>query len=181
MVRSFLTPTALVAALVLTACGDPPTTALEEGPLLEQAAAPANGSAVAALGGDLAALQQATAHYHKIDNALAAGYVQLTPCLESPAGAQGYHYGNPALIDGNVSVTEPEILLYEPQAGGHLRLVGVEYVVPLNLPEPAPLFGQHFHANAAVGLWALHVWNWRNSPNGLFADWNAKVSCAHAS
>jgi hypothetical protein len=61
-----------------------------------------------------------------------------------------------------------------------MRLVGVEYIVPLAFDEPAPLFGQHFHANEGAGVWALHLWNWRHNPDGAFADWNPKVSCAHA-
>jgi hypothetical protein len=46
--------------------------------------------------------------------------------------------------------------------------------------EPPELFGQHFHRNEAFGIWALHVWVWRNNPSGLFADWNPRVSCAAA-
>lgn len=131
---------------------------------------------------DLASVRAATAQFHNFDKAVAAGYgVQLTPCFEQlPDGAQGYHYGNPSLIDDVVSVLEPEVLLYEPQASGRLRLVGIEYIVPLNFDEPDPLFGQHFHANPGAGVWALHVWNWRQNPTGMFEDWNPKVSCAHA-
>ncbi|MDX1578074.1 MAG: hypothetical protein R3266_06300 [Gemmatimonadota bacterium] len=131
----------------------------------------------------LAALRRATAPFHNFGKAQAAGYVALlTPCLEQlPDGAQGFHYGNPALIDGSVNLLEPEILQYEPQPGGHLRLVGVEYIVPLSEPEPAPLLGQHFHANPNAGIWGLHVWLWRHNPSGMFADWNPKVSCEHAS
>jgi hypothetical protein len=58
--------------------------------------------------------------------------------------------------------------------------VGIEYVVPLSFPEPAPLFGQHFHANEDAGLWALHVWAWRHNPSGMFADWNPNVTCDYA-
>lgn len=130
---------------------------------------------------DLAAAKRATAQFHRIATAVAAGFVPVTPCLEQlPDGAQGVHFGNPARIDGIVEAESPEILQYEPQKNGRMRLVGIEYIVPLNLPEPDPLFGQHFHANAAAGIWALHVWAWRHNPSGMFADWNPNVSCDHA-
>jgi hypothetical protein len=44
--------------------------------------------------------------------------------------------------------------------------------------------GQHFHYVGSpnrYGLpafYELHVWAWRDNPNGTFADWNPKVSCA---
>jgi hypothetical protein len=75
---------------------------------------------------------------------------------------------------------EPEILQYEPQTNGRLRLVGTEYIVLLSFDRPDPLFGQEFHANEAAGVWALHVWNWRQNPSGMFEDWNPKVSCENA-
>jgi hypothetical protein len=26
-------------------------------------------------------------------------------------------------------------------------------------------------------FWELHAWVWRHNPNGLFDDWNPRVSC----
>lgn len=172
---------AAVSVLLLTGCQDQPTEPSADALLVDQTALQVDGQAMAAHGAALAAVRKATAQYHRIERATMAGFVELTPCLESPEGGQGFHYGNPALIDGNVDATQPEVLLYEPQAGGHMRLVAVEYIVPLNLPEPAALFGHEFHANEDAGLWALHLWNWRQNPSGAFADWNPKVSCQHAS
>jgi hypothetical protein len=173
---------ALLAVPFLTlACSDAEQTTLVEPPA-DAALAGINLAAHAGINQELAAVRRATASFHNFDKATAAGYgVQLTDCLEQlPDGAQGYHFGNPALIDGTASLLEPEILQYEPQAGGRLRLVGVEYIVPLNFPQPPPLLGQQFHANEAAGLWALHVWAWRHNPSGMFEDWNPKVSCEHA-
>jgi hypothetical protein len=135
---------------------------------------------------DLAALRRLTAAFHDFDKATGAGWsAQITPCLEDPAlGAQGFHYGNPAFIDGEANVLEPELLLYEPQSNGRLRLVGIEYIVPFTVvpptADPPTLFGQEFHLNFVFGVWALHVWVWRHNPSGLFADWNPQVSCAAA-
>jgi hypothetical protein len=181
MFRSSLAAIAAVVAVVFAmACEQATTSPPEQATLLETISADVTAGAV--MNQELAALRRATAPFHNFDKAAAAGYgVQLTPCDEQlPDGAQGYHYGNPALIDGTASLLEPEILQYEPQAGGHLRLVGIEYIVPLTEPQPPPLLGQQFHANQAAGLWALHVWAWRHNPSGMFADWNPKVSCKHA-
>lgn len=130
----------------------------------------------------LAELRRATARFHRLDAAMAAGWdTQITPCLDNPPlGAQGIHYGNPSIIDGVVNLTEPELLLYEPHPNGH-RLIGVEYIVPFAFvpaTDPPPsLLGQDFHPNMDAGLWAFHVWVWRHNPSGIFADWNPKVSC----
>lgn len=129
----------------------------------------------------LAELRAATARFHRLDVAVAAGYGQITPCVAHPTlGAQGFHYGKGALIDGTASLLEPELLTYEPRPNG-LRLVGVEYIIPFAfLPSdatPPTLLGQTFHANTDLGLWALHVWVWQQNPSGMFADWNPKVSC----
>lgn len=159
-----------------------PAAASLEGVVADGSTTTASATESSAINQQLAALRGATAPFHNFDKADAAGYgVQLTPCLEQlPDGAQGIHYGNPAIIDGTVSLLEPEILLYEPRSNGHLRLVGVEYIVPLSFDQPEPLFGRQFHANEGAGVWALHVWNWRINPHGMFEDWNPKVSCEYA-
>ena len=49
---------------------------------------------------------------------------------------------------------------------------------------PVPVLeGQRFHFNESpnrFGLpafYELHVWAWRDNPNGTFVDWNPRVSC----
>src|SRR5690606_32439678 len=87
---------------------------------------------------DLAALRGATARFHDAEAAEKAGYSVLVThpttgaaCLDHPTdGGMGRHMLNEALVDSTVSVTEPEVLVYEPQKNGRLRLVGVEYVIP---------------------------------------------------
>ena len=141
-------------------------------------------SPVAALSQELAALKQASARFHDLAQAEAAGWsTQLTPCLSlAGAGAQGFHYANAPLIDGTITPLQPELLLYEPR-GNSLHLVGVEYIIPFAAwtGESAPtLYGETFHRNEALGLWALHVWIWQPNPSGMFADWNPNVSCPGA-
>jgi hypothetical protein len=140
--------------------------------------------AMASVNAELAAVRALTAPYHDFDKALEAGYsVSLTPCLSSPAGGMGYHYGNPAFIDGSVDAMEPEVLVYEPVKNGSLRLVAVEYIVPLEAwqdSDPPMLFGERFRRNEGAGIWALHVWLWKHNPAGIFADWNPNVTCDYA-
>lgn len=135
----------------------------------------------------LAELRQATARYHDTLRAMADGWsVRFPePCLtHSDFGGMGFHLFNPGLADGEVDVTEPELLVYEPRRDGKLQLVGAEYVVPFSVrPEtasPPVLFGHEFHHVEAFGVWGLHVWAWQNNPDGVFADWNPRVSCEHA-
>jgi len=135
---------------------------------------------------DLAALRQVTARYHRPEAAAADGWsAQITPCMTDPAGmgGMGFHYGNPSLIDGSVRADSPELLLYEPDEHGRLRLVAVEYIVPLSAwtsSQPPRLFDRDFRVNEAFQVWALHAWVWKENPSGMFADWNPTVSCPAA-
>lgn len=149
---------------------------------------PATSNGSAELNRELASLRRVVAPLHNFDRAQAAGWsVQVTPCLEHPTdGAMGFHYGNPAYIGdgGAVSVTQPELLLFEPMENGQMRFVGVEYIVLFtDVPPtgPAPvLFGHEFHPVPDAGLWGLHAWVGRHNPSGMFADWNPLVSCEFA-
>ena len=96
-------------------------------------------------------------------------------------GGMGFHFGKTTAIDATADVLEPEVLLYEPEKNGSLRLVAVEYIIPYALRPrngpPPTLFGQPFVQNDAFELWGLHAWVWRNNPAGMFADWNPDVNC----
>ncbi len=128
---------------------------------------------------DLAAVRAATAAYHDLGAAQAADYVSFLDCFDLPGvGGMGQHYVQLSSLDGNVDALAPEALVYEVRDSG-LRLVAVEYVVPFGAwggSEPPTLFGQMFHANDALGVWALHAWIWRPNPLGMFADFNPNVS-----
>lgn len=131
----------------------------------------------------IAQVRNATARFHDIKVAEAAGYEVQYPegCAESPEGAQAYHYLNPGLVDDKVELLRPELLMYEPKPDGTLQLIGVDYVVPLGMSADAPtLIGVPFMENAPLDVWALHIWAWRPNPSGMFAAWNPKVSCQHA-
>lgn len=131
----------------------------------------------------LKALRRATEPYQSFAAAQRAGYtVEVTRCMEDATrGGMGYHYAKGALIDGVAIEARPEVLLYEPQRNGGLRLVGVEFIIPFTAwagTQPPVLYGQTFARNETFEVWALHVWVWRKNPNGVFADWNPKVSCS---
>jgi hypothetical protein len=139
---------------------------------------------------DLDRLRRALAPYHKLRDAKAAGWRFIIPnldgslCFTKPNAAMGFHYADTGLIeDGLVDLERPEALLFEPQAGGGMRLVGVEYIVPVALwtgPTPPRLFGREFPEVPAFGVYGLHVWIERENPRGLFAPFNPSVSCKYA-
>jgi hypothetical protein len=122
-------------------------------------------------------LRTATARYHSVTQAEKAGYVEFLDCFDSPAGGMGQHYVNLGALDGTVDPLAPESLVYEV-VDDKLKLVGVEYIVPGGLVDPADppeLFGEHFHENTALGVWVLHAWVWKANPDGVFADFNPDV------
>jgi hypothetical protein len=138
----------------------------------------------AELNRQIALLRAATAPYHNIEKAKADGFVEISPCVESPAGGMGYHYGIPSRIDDPaIDYLEPEVLLYAPDKHGRLRLVAVEYVVPEPIwpggaANPPNLFGIDFHAGPPP-LLILHAWIWHDNPSGMFEDFNPRVSCSN--
>jgi hypothetical protein len=124
-----------------------------------------------------------TAAYHDINAAISAGWDNdLSGCVDHPTeGGMGHHYARMAFMDGRVNHLEPQVLLYVPDSNGVMEFLGVEYIVPYAIrpetEEPPMLFGQHFHKNATLEIWALHVWTEKANPKGMFYDWNPDVSC----
>jgi hypothetical protein len=174
----------LVPALLTAACADTEIPLSPHDTDLAQVTARA---AHAEMNRDLAALRRATAHLHRFENAAEGGWdLQVTDCKEHPPeGGMGFHFGHLGFyLDGLATVTEPEILLYEPQPSGELRLVAVEYAVPYFAwqgAEAPRLFGRDMKAVDDQGEFQLHVWVWKHNPSGIFEDWNPTVNCDHAS
>jgi len=174
----------LAAIALLSGCGGEATPTGTTPKLQTQRVA---GAALSAdVNQDLATLRRVTAAFHDFAAASAAGWsAQITPCMESSEGGMGFHYGNVGLIDGTAQVDKPELLLYEPEENGKLRLVAVEYIIPYAAHSrnaaPPVLFGQAFAQVDAFQLWGLHAWVWKNNPSGIFAPWNPEVNCANAS
>ena len=162
------TPLVFVLTALFAACAEPaPTDSIRVDQLTPMASQAGLGSSV---NQDLATLRRATAQFQRFDAAKDAG--------------MGFHYGYVKLIDGSVQVDQPELLLYEPEKNGRLRLVAVEYIIPYTFhsrsAEPPVLFGQQFTQNDTFQLWGLHAWVWEENPSGMFASWNPRVTCANA-
>lgn len=134
-------------------------------------------------------VRDATRRFLDVNAATGANYQPFLGCVSGPdRGAMGVHYVNGDLVaDGKIDVTQPEALIYEAE-GGLMRLVGVEFIVDAaawmaSHTSPPVLEGQTFqfvNSPNRFGLAAyfeLHVWAWRDSPNGAFVDWNTNVSC----
>ncbi|MDR8393537.1 hypothetical protein NC796_20450 [Aliifodinibius sp. S!AR15-10] len=133
----------------------------------------------------LATLRSATARYHDVKAAMEDGFVPVLPCQENPdgEGGLGIPFLNQDRLDAIIDLAEPEVLFYEPQKNGRLRLIGAEPVVPIALwteDEPPSLFGQEFHRNDKAGLYGFHMWIWKHNPDGVLAFWHADVSCEFA-
>jgi len=79
----------------------------------------------------LAPIRQATAHFHHVKTAQAVGYAPFLDCVDEPGeGTMGIHFVHNELIsDAVLDPLLPEALMYEPEANGRLRLVGLEYIV----------------------------------------------------
>ena len=166
------------ALAALAACADTTATA----PAVDSAPSAAR-SAGASVNQALAAARAATARYHRVASAEADGYIAASPCVAHPnasVGAMGVHYVNPALIgDPALDPDRPEVLVYEPQKNGELRLVAVEYMKPKPMGPRPTLFGQPFE-DGPNDTYALHAWVWQHNPSGMFEPFNPTVSCASA-
>jgi hypothetical protein len=175
--------TALLAGIILlTACGSSTGTGTDAASSAYRAEGPSASRADAQEHQDVARLRAATEKFHKIEVAALAGWNEQVPpgCFTSPDGSMGFHFRNLSKV-GTLNPTEPQFVMYEPQKDGSMRLVGVEFIA-LGAPTDTPpvLFGQPFQWNSTFGIWALHVWAWRENPSGLYANWNPKVSCQYA-
>lgn len=137
-------------------------------------------------------VRKATEKFKNPSVAEANGYHLAFGCVSGSGdeGAMGLHFVNMALVgDGMIARDQPEIILYEPLPNGEVRITGADYLVDAatwdaaNPGNPPQLEGQLFHlfdAPNRFGLkafYTLHVWAWKDNPNGTFTNWNPKVSC----
>lgn len=140
------------------------------------------------------AVREATARFKSVTSVSGPGegYELAFGCVSGgDFGAMGLHYLNSSLVgDGEVDVAHPEIVLFEPTGDGHIRITGADYLVYAEDWEakhpgqgPPQLMGQLFHlfdSPNRFGLkpfYTLHVWAWKDNPNGTFVNWNPDVSC----
>ena len=146
---------------------------------------------------DLAKVKRATARFHDVDRAIAAGYSFRLPelggatCIAQPGeGAMGVHMVNTSLLDSVLDPRKPEVLVYDPRVKRNgrekLRLVAVEYVVfesAWTEASPPRMFGRTFdyvpfpNRYDLPAFYALHAWIWKRNPIGPFHAWNPRVRC----
>ncbi|MDX6284757.1 MAG: hypothetical protein QOG53_242 [Frankiales bacterium] len=147
---------------------------------------------------DTKEVKKANAQYKDVAVAKRDGFGELKDtkgiaCIDDPAGGMGIHYVNGDRVkDATENATAPELVIYEPQKNGTLKLVAVEYVVvkadwtKAGHSAPPSLFGRQFslvHEGNRYGLpdfYELHAWIFEKNSRGMFDDWNPKVSCANA-
>lgn len=133
----------------------------------------------------VAKIRAATSQYRDVEVAIANGYAP-GPCVSGPnEGAMGVHLINVNLLGKEIDPEAPEALMYEPTKDGRMRLVGVEFITFASdwVNEVPTLDGHLLHYSGAPNrygipaFYELHVWAWRDNPDGTFADWNRHVSC----
>jgi len=166
-----------------------------------QAAPKQAGHAVAApaLAPELVAVKAALEKYKDPVAAVRDGYLSTVGCVDFPAGsamdhdamdykpgAMGVHFINMGLVSPKLDSTKPQVLLYEP-VGDKLVLTGAEWFVPTDVSKTPPsILGHQLmgpmegHAPvmpAQLHHWDLHVWLWKDNPNGMFSPTNSAVKC----
>ena len=147
-------------------------------------------------------VRNATQRYQNVANTF-PDYGPVLGCVSgSDHGAMGIHYvngnllkGETLLSDGQLDPTKPQALIYEPQANGQMKLVGVEFIIFASAlpPGAAPQVQGHLmlyidgpttlrpkatpNRYGLPALFELHVWAWEPNPQGSFVDWNDHVTC----
>jgi len=137
------------------------------------------------------AVRESTAKFKDV-HAASPDFVLTFGCVTGPdAGAMGLHYVNfDTLKKGILDPAHPTILIYEPQPDGTQKLVGADFLILASQWDAAhpeggapQLMGQlfqYFEAPNRFGLppfYTLHVWAWKDNPNGAFVNWHPHVSC----
>lgn len=123
---------------------------------------------------ELARARAATAKYHDFARADSDGY-EFLHCVPG----EGLEYVNWSLVDCTFDIEHPEALHYIPE-GNNLRLVGVEYVVPVACTATAPegFTGDddvwEFEAEG-LPIWAARAAIWLHNPEGMFAEHNPRI------
>ena len=93
--------------------------------------------------------------------------------------------------NGIVDVNQPQIVLYEAQPDGSLKLTGADYLVIASAwdekhPGTPQLMGQifqYFGSPNRFGLpvfYTLHVWASKANPKGTFVNWHPTFPASHS-
>lgn len=126
------------------------------------------------------------------------GFLSTLACIEFPngaaegtmqyaAGAMGVHFINMQNVGPALDPSKPQVLIYEP-AGDRLQLVAAEWFMPAELVQGTPpeIFGQALQGPmeghkpvmpSELHHYDLHVWLWKENPEGVFSPTNPAVRC----
>jgi len=148
---------------------------------------------------DMKRAREALSKYKDPVAAIHDGYFSTLGCVTYPkpgqpghvpyaAGGMGVHFFNVQLMGAPLDPTKPQVLVYEPGAGGKLQLVAAEWFVPLSpqvkgrpelfgKPFDGPMEGHHPLMPHGLHHYDLHVWLWKDNPAGMFSPTNPKVKC----
>jgi len=124
---------------------------------------------------ELARARNATAKYHDFDVADDDGY-EFLACVPG----EGREYVNWSIVDCNFDIEHPEALHYVQGENG-LKLVGVEYVIPVQCTATPPegFTGDHdeweFMAEG-LPIWALRAAIWFPNAEGMFEEHNPRIT-----
>lgn len=144
-------------------------------------------------------IRHATAKFHNIATAEAAGYVPFTDvngisCIAMKGvGGMGVHLVQPKFIaHPGIHKRRPEALVYAPERDGTLRLAALEYLVVKSAWDanhsgrPELFQGHPFDFTKAPNRFGLpafysqHVWAWKHNRAGLLRMFNPAVHCPPA-
>jgi hypothetical protein len=161
------------------------------------ATASQNQQLTASQGELLRIVREATERFKNVSVAESEGYKLVFGCVTGPdSGAMGLHFLKQEYLDlppitasGEIDPRRPQIVIYEPTAGGDLQITGADYLIfadawdKAHPGNPPQLMGQLFHyfespnRFALPAFYTLHVWAWKDNPNGAFVNWHPNVSC----
>ncbi len=130
------------------------------------------------------------------------GYLSTVGCMDYPKGgaegtmsykpgAMGVHFLNLGYVGQALAPDKPQVLIYEPR-GDKLHLVAAEWFVPAQAAGTTrpSIFGRELEGPMAghkpimpdgLSHYDLHVWLWKENPNGMFHSTNANVVCPRGS
>ncbi|NNJ41275.1 MAG: hypothetical protein HKP60_10435 [Eudoraea sp.] len=127
---------------------------------------------------EVSQLKAATIKYQDVDLATAEGFFDASGFVPN----MGHHYILPSRIDETFELNKPEILLYVPNPDSGMELVAVEYAIPIEDMEnpgspPEGFTGKDdvWEINPNLEQWQLHVWIFRENPEGIFKPHNPAV------
>ena len=154
--------------------------------------------AVANLSPELTTTRAALDKYADPLAAVRDGFFSTIACIDFPHGGQdgpvnykpgamGVHLLNTSNIGPQLDPAKPQVLIYEPVAG-KLKLVAAEWFMPVQVAggKAPTIFGQTLNGPMdghepimpkELSHYDLHVWLWKDNPNGMFESTNSAVKC----